>query len=215
MKGKPWHYVYWTLNIIFLSPIYVACCPCICCCLWMLAHNTGEHRRRSRRKAEEKAFEKRQKNEPRALPLQRRALSSTREQARTERSPSEFLRLPREVLHQIIVEVLGPGNGVLHLVQLRKRLGHLRCSKGFEGERHYDMSRECFPDGRVPTYERGDLSSPPRTTHNCISLFLTCREVYCETVEILYSTNTFDVNHPQTLLFLARTIRPRRLESIR
>lgn len=102
-----------------------------------------------------------------------------------------------------------------HLVQLWKGLGHLRCSQGTEGDRHYDMSRRCFPGGEAPTYHRKGLSRPPETTHGCISLLLTCRRVYCEAIEILYGTNIFDVNHPQTLPFLAQTLRPRRLESIR
>jgi hypothetical protein len=43
----------------------------------------------------------------------------------------------------------------------------------------------------------------------------TCRQIYIESIDLLYSTNTFDVNHAQTLLFLARTILPKLLEAIR
>lgn len=54
-----------------------------------------------------------------------------------------------------------------------------------------------------------------RSDDGGLALLQTCRQVYRECIELLYSQNTFDVNHPQTLAFLERTIRPNRLAAIR
>ncbi len=48
-----------------------------------------------------------------------------------------------------------------------------------------------------------------------LGLLRTCRQIYREGIGLLYAANVFDVNHPQTLLFLSRTIRPYRLATIR
>lgn len=54
-----------------------------------------------------------------------------------------------------------------------------------------------------------------RSDDGGLALLQTCRQVYRECIGLLYTTNVFDVNHPQTLLFLARTILPQRLAMIR
>jgi hypothetical protein len=42
----------------------------------------------------------------------------------------------------------------------------------------------------------------------------TCKKIYREAKRVLYTTNTIDVRHPQTLIFLARTIPSQHLASI-
>jgi hypothetical protein len=114
-----------------------------------------------------------------------------------------------------MLEVLG--NGVLHLVQPPKRLGHIRCTRRdalSADNRHFDLSRACFSAG-VQTYHRCEISDPPTSIDVCTALLKTCRKVYREAVDILYNTNSFDINHPTTLHFFARTMRPQGLKSIR
>ena len=51
----------------------------------------------------------------------------------------------------------------------------------------------------------------PRRT----ALLKTCRQIYIEAVELLYSTNTFVLHDCDTLVTLSRSIPPQRLDSIR
>lgn len=37
------------------------------------------------------------------------------------------------------------------------------------------------------------------------ALLQTIRQLYLESIDILYDANTFNINHAQTLIFLART----------
>lgn len=75
-----------------------------------------------------------------------------------------------------------------------------------------------MPENKRQTYWAGE---PPVHKEDAISddgglaLLKTCRQIYRECIGLLYQTNVFDINHPQTLLFLARTIIPQRLASIR
>ncbi|EKG18780.1 hypothetical protein MPH_03945 [Macrophomina phaseolina MS6] len=55
-----------------------------------------------------------------------------------------------------------------------------------------------------------ELSSSSANT----ALLQTCRAIYREAVDVLYTTNTFDASHPQTFVYFARTIPPRRLAAI-
>jgi hypothetical protein len=48
-----------------------------------------------------------------------------------------------------------------------------------------------------------------------LAVLRTCRQLYQEAIPLLYSTNTFDFDSIPPLLYLAQTIRPQRLESIR
>jgi hypothetical protein len=67
----------------------------------------------------------------------------------------------------------------------------------------------------IPKYnlnEEPDIPLP--NPHSCLALLQTWRQLYIEGSCIFYQTNTFDVNHSQTLLFLERTMRPHILERI-
>ncbi|EKG14342.1 hypothetical protein MPH_08522 [Macrophomina phaseolina MS6] len=63
----------------------------------------------------------------------------------------------------------------------------------------------------VSTYHKHyELQSSSANT----ALLRTCRAIYQEAVDVLYSANTFDASHPQTFVCFARTIPPQRLASI-
>ncbi len=53
------------------------------------------------------------------------------------------------------------------------------------------------------------------TADGAFELLKTCREIYLEAVEILYSTNTFVLHDLDTLVTLPRSIAPQCLDSIR
>lgn len=46
-----------------------------------------------------------------------------------------------------------------------------------------------------------------------IALLKTCRQIYIEVIEVLYSTNTSDINILDTMIYLSRTIRPQHLST--
>lgn len=122
---------------------------------------------------------------------------------------SPLLGLPREIRDQIITLVLG--EGLIHLLQLPRGLGHIRCTS----TRENDPGRQCFPTGTVQTYQPFDRTNPPSSTDDCISLLQVCRQLGQEAGQILYATNIFETSHPTTLILLAKTIQPQSLKSIR
>ena len=216
--------------LVFGKGVGYLCLGCIwvCCCgrIPLLGFGCGnaamQQLERKQREENIKAWRKlRKKNEPKPLPRRRRALSvpPARRKYPAQPSTSPFLRLPAEIRQKILVEVLG--NNVLHLIQLPKRLGHLLCDDRLWTYKcltapFYDIRRDCFRLNFVPKYHHNERPAvPPRNTGGCLALLKTCRQLYLEAGCILYETNTFDINHPQTLIFLARTLRPQSLERIR
>ncbi len=122
-----------------------------------------------------------------------------------DKPPCSFLtKLPLEIRLQIYEYVLG-GN-LLHLVHIPRRIAHIRC-------RHPEPSdplRKCRPASRTPLnpWLRGV------STAN-LALLKTCRQIYCEGIEVLYASNAFDVNDLNTFVSFARSIMPKRLASIK
>ncbi len=171
---------------------------------------------------------RRKLNEPISLPKNRRDVSASprpnrrrvrrlfsRSEPGSSRSP--LLDLPPEIREKIFFEVVG-GN-VVHLVQLPKRLGHIRCTHSSSStETGYDFGRLCIPHLMRQRYHNGEpliYTRDAKSSDGGLALLQTCRQIYRECVALMYTTNTFDVNHPQTLLFLGRTIIPARLAMIR
>jgi hypothetical protein len=185
---------------------------------------------RARRSSKAQRIRERKRNEPRSLPRRRRSISNpppldrgwfsqSRNQEPVqpqEKTQSPLLLLPAEIREAIFVEVVG--RKLIHLVQLPKRLGHLCCYPGSSAEDgKWHRTRQCIAPKRRKTYWAGEAlveESDARSDDGGLGLLRSCRQIYRESIGLLYSTNTFDVNHPQTLLFFARTIRPYRLAAI-
>ncbi|KAH8686141.1 hypothetical protein BGZ60DRAFT_396942 [Tricladium varicosporioides] len=226
-------------------------CPCVLCAVAVWNHPVGKCGtptiQRAKRARDKRIRKERLANEPAPLRLPRRALSiSEPSQSRiskilhlpsfisksTKPSVTGFFSLPFDIRERIYKEVLG--NGLLHLTQLPKRLGHFRCKyedgnakQGEQRSRFYDHLRECIDpvhNLRCPHSNSGEttvrkyLALEPLDiwgeSDGCIALLQVCRQIYREGIFILYTTNTFEVNHAQTLIFLARTIPIQRLEII-
>ncbi|KAL9583136.1 MAG: hypothetical protein Q9212_002885 [Teloschistes hypoglaucus] len=109
-------------------------------------------------------------------------------------------RLPAEVRLQIWEEVLG-GN-----------LFHLTCSKypvtlecylcrNFSKDKFtksgatYQMYNRCQGSQKEPCF----FSRPERASYRPLSLLLTCRQIYSEGVDLLYSENTFNMDLGDTV----------------
>jgi hypothetical protein len=219
-----------TVADVVLGPFVLCYClfsMCFGCVGAREGKDTKEAKREEQAKQDEKRAEEirawreeRRNLEPPPLPTNRRPLSSIPIHRPAPAEQCALLRLPLEIRRQIITEVLG--KSVIHLVQRPNRLGHFLCSgkKWRSAASHakhpfYDSSRRCFHLQKVPQYHHNEPLDPHLESDGCLALAKTCRQIYREAMDILYTTNTFDVNHPQTLIFLARTIRPQRLSSIR
>ena len=145
-----------------------------------------------------------QPSPPKPLPRKRRALSTTSSR-RTLPSRSQLLnRLPLEIRFEIYRYVLG--DNLLHLVQGKKQISHVRCRAASVP----DYARSCRPSA-ASTAAR---LFPGSTSNGNLALLQTCRQVYQEAIDLLYSTNVFDLDDPRTLFYLSRSIRPQRLASI-
>lgn len=102
------------------------------------------------------------------------------------------------------------GGEVLHLIQLPKRLGHVRCCSTLGAT---DVLRRCIPGYRwpVPMTEMAKI----KTSSLDLALLQSCRQIYTEAIEIMYATNLFDLDDVSTLLYLSQTIRPQRFAAIK
>jgi len=214
------------VEYVVVAPFGLCCvvamgCAMLICRVGFYPCGTGRIQA-EREKARHETMKRRKKNEPVVLPPRRRSLSTSSEtkprwkwqlwKSPAKETKSLLLELPLEIRRKIFAEAIG--NSVLHLVQMRKRLGHIRCtiSNGNNGPPPTCFSA-CFSP--VNSYSYGKDIDPNQRSDGCLALLQTCRQIYKESIDLLYSTNTFDVNHTQTLLFLARTILPQRLERIR
>ncbi|MCJ1225166.1 hypothetical protein MMC12_001815 [Toensbergia leucococca] len=124
---------------------------------------------------------------------------------------SPFLtKLPPEIRLQIYAYLLG--DSVLHLVHLRHRLTHVRCASPAPLDAPLDAPHVCYPSTGghhlYPIY----IGLNPRLE---IAILRTCRQIYTEAMPVLYSTNTFDMDNLDCLIYLSQTIRRTRLASIR
>ncbi|KAK2758284.1 hypothetical protein FQN54_004130 [Arachnomyces sp. PD_36] len=151
---------------------------------------------------------------------------------------SDLFRLPLELRKLVYAYALADGAGegggrCLHVVRMEKgrRLAHVRCcafgdEQGLgEGEtgneivvraKRKERDHDCWG---YTTHLGGYYSRPKHgfseRDGGLLSLLKSCRKVYSEAIDILYTQNTFDFNHVDTILNLSTTILPYRLHSIR
>ena len=69
--------------------------------------------------------------------------------------------------------------------------------------------------GSTPWYYDGPLDNHPARAANLLALLQACRLVYTETMPLLYRDNVFNADHPDTLIYLRRSVLARRLDRIR
>ncbi|TGO11441.1 hypothetical protein BTUL_0109g00050 [Botrytis tulipae] len=80
---------------------------------------------------------------------------------RDRKTPARLLQVPPEILEKILLEVLG-GN-TFHLIQCRRRLGHIRCKEPHNIDHvtnsDYDIARACIPHAQRRKYTPFELKS--------------------------------------------------------
>jgi hypothetical protein len=173
---------------------------------------------------------------PKPLRLKRRrAPSSSRVNVNASVDCPLLNRLPEEIRIEIWQYVLGSG-GHYHLMHGGGRITHALCQ--FSNHENVNnlaspccassasrtccdktfMSHTCLSDGSEGRCIRQSMNVQnlrnnfPRVDLN---LLRTCRQIYQEVALLLYSTNIFDVDDLNTLIYWSRTILPSRLATVR
>ncbi|KAJ6131415.1 hypothetical protein N7523_001875 [Penicillium sp. IBT 18751x] len=154
-----------------------------------------------------------QSNKPPALPRRRRTLSGWQPQ------PQCYLlsRLSPELRLMIWEYVLGSHR--LHIIQRSgQKLGHMVCP--LSENRTIDKTRRrvygnfceiCTGAGIAQPVKEGDL----HRRDFLLGLALTSRQIYDESIHLLYTLNTFEFSNPWTLPYLRPTLPSNTWEWIR
>jgi hypothetical protein len=220
----------------------IACGPIICAYVVFAACFCPARLRRRPQTEEKKRFERRQKLAPRPLPVRslERSLTipvqrpiakesdalgpsimscnDTRGQTLIQ-TQSRVMRLPLELRQLIYRAVLGDSTFHIILKNTRK-LGHLRCKANSQVEcpvvySGHKQTRECCWGTVDAANIWAPLSGQTEPTDGDIIPFLqTCRQVYSEAIEFLYSTNTFSISDLDCLRYLSCTVLPCRFQMI-
>ncbi|KAJ5307639.1 Mutanase [Penicillium atrosanguineum] len=154
-----------------------------------------------------------QSNKPPVLPRRRHTLSVWQPQ------PQCYLlsRLSPELRLMIWEYVLGSQR--LHIIQRSgQKLGHMVCplSENRTPDKtrrrvHGNFCEICTGAGIAQPVKEGDL----RRTDILLGLALTSRQIYDESIHLLYTLNTFEFSNPWTLPYLRPTLPPDTWECIR
>jgi hypothetical protein len=151
-----------------------------------------------------------------AAPAMRRALTlgQTVEESQdgASQSQSPFFKLPLELRQSIYRDVLGNSN--IHVVSRKagQLLRHTRCKcascpgSAFFFEQGTTWRREWTCDGCKYDMDGDRLPA---------ELLRTCRKIYSEAIDGLYSSNTFSFRDPKTFQKFATALLPQRLAQLR
>lgn len=118
---------------------------------------------------------------------------------------SWLFNLPKEVRLMIYEEVLG--GMVFHIVRRKDKLGHKLC-KG-SGDPEQCISNHC----RGFKIQSGVHAG--RGNGGLIQTLQTCRKVYSEAINILYSNNVFNFDSLESFVSFSCEILPQRLDNVR
>jgi len=164
----------------------------------------------------------RQTYAPPPLPAQRKRTltlpfppsnSSSRSQRRQWTSEQAhccfFQILPYDVRRIIYEYILA--DETFHIIRLRKKLRHVRCTKD---QKSVSDGKTCWGMSTVDGTLIKDLEKK-LLGRGLLDILRTCRLVYTEAIDVLYSKNTFDVNGPETMISLSQTLLAHRLDAIR
>ncbi|KAL8714336.1 MAG: hypothetical protein Q9220_001667 [cf. Caloplaca sp. 1 TL-2023] len=147
------------------------------------------------------------KNAPQPLSRARNRTLSTLPIQTVQPTPCFLTHLPPEIRQEVYAWVLG--GGLVHIVRKGKHLAHVRCKLNGPS----DFTRSCRPAAAATCHE--EIPILASTANGNIALLMTCKQIYREAIQIMYSTNTFDFDHQDLFLFFARSILPHRLAQIR
>ncbi|KAJ5307252.1 hypothetical protein N7476_007908 [Penicillium atrosanguineum] len=133
----------------------------------------------------------------------------------------------RNPLHDLVLR-LPPST--LHIVTIKNKLRHLRCTSPSNPQTELTHHRHCCPttparwrvyDGRVPghsdrlLYPHTHEQLPDLVSDGNVSLLRTCRAIYAETADLVYRNSTIDVDDLYTFIAFSEAISLRARNAIR
>lgn len=137
-------------------------------------------------------------------------------------------KLPPEIRLMIYGYVFG--DEAVHLVQLKGKIRHVRCSQ-HKSASDIPSHRHCCPETMArwrssfsPSAGTGSDSHlyphthkalPGKLTNSSLSLLRTCRAIYLEAADIPYQTLSFDIDDLHTFVAFSLTISPEHLARIK
>ncbi|CAD6570015.1 MAG: hypothetical protein ASARMPREDX12_003273 [Alectoria sarmentosa] len=165
---------------------------------------------------------------PARTPIRPRALTAPPSPRTTPSAPetppttstqlqSPLFHLPLEIRRLIYRHTLV--SGVTHIVRLGPRLGHVRCR-----DRHHvrPWPHRCWGAAvtgsdlhHVSHDEPLNDEETEEDKRGLLPLIMACRQIYIEAIPVLYGDNTFSMLHLESMISLADTILPQRLNGIR
>ncbi|KAJ5385086.1 hypothetical protein N7517_002997 [Penicillium concentricum] len=105
-------------------------------------------------------------------------------------------------------------NQRIHIIQCsRQRLGHVLCPCALESKRHKHKCEICHGTGISQPAKEADLLRWNKV--KLLGLALTCRQIYHESIPLLYTLPTLEFSNPWTLPYLLPTIPPEHRDRIR
>ncbi|PGH15023.1 hypothetical protein AJ79_02705 [Helicocarpus griseus UAMH5409] len=224
-----------------LCPIEICLYAYKLCNDWRYDHTQAKCHRNSMIRASVPALPKRRRRELSPPPSERRSSRNPlipmqpmryglghRERTMEDQMSSLIFKLSPEMRQMVYREVLGDHDIAIVRMERHRgpdgkykvqpgRLGHLKYKKGIG--QHGCIKKPTWlgkylgragirPDPLNPEFESymrgGEL----------LSLLKSCRRIYSEAMDLLYSSNTFHFCHPKDLLALSSAILPQRMNSI-
>ncbi|KAF2491697.1 hypothetical protein BU16DRAFT_584907 [Lophium mytilinum] len=208
-----------TVNFPFITPSTTAgkiginilticgallCVPCQC--YLAVARPLAEQRREKKRERDLEAAQ--HLFTPRARPVRERTLSlyniESLQSSTEHQAQSSFLsKLPLELCLPIYEELL---RGNMFHIWMDSEAGppptHRLRSEYCAENYHPNRGLKCFRSRKM-------------SEGNFLSLLLTCRKMYTESVEVLYTANTFRPDDANSFLWMSNWILPQRFQAIR
>ncbi|KAF2734871.1 hypothetical protein EJ04DRAFT_465836 [Polyplosphaeria fusca] len=215
----------------------VVCGPIVCFYVAFAACFCPARLHRHTESEEKKRFERRQKMAPKPLPIRplERSLTlpmpspvidekmavlspESRRGKSLHQTQSRLMRLPLELREMIWKAVVG--DSTMHMILKENKLGHLRCKApsaiecplGFNGR---TFSRECCwgnVDSANIWAPTSGIKEP--TDGDIVPLLRSCRQIYSEAVNFLYTTNTFSFSDLDCLRYFSMTLLPHRFSLV-
>ncbi|KUJ22029.1 uncharacterized protein LY89DRAFT_576892 [Mollisia scopiformis] len=121
---------------------------------------------------------------------------------------SPLFKLPEEILLLIYEQVIG--NNVLHIVRRANHLGHATCSNKSSGSHDDCQDLKC----RGTKLPNGVSVQDGHGRDSFIPLLQTCRKIYVDAINVLYTSNTFDFDCMESLISFSTCIVPHRFDCI-
>ncbi|MCJ1244945.1 hypothetical protein MMC30_002146 [Trapelia coarctata] len=157
---------------------------------------------------EKQEIRRRNATRPPQLPYSRKFNLSTATIPPSCSTTSPLLRLPYSVRRQIY-EYLFDNRYIIHITNPKpRRIKHTQCL--YPPNWHRNQHIRTSARNHKPLTFRYH-----QTDHLDIEILRTCRTIYQEAHPLVYSTNTFQFDHLEHLIYFNQTVRPQHLAMIR